>query len=66
MDAGPVVAQKAATIDPNIQAPQLLRDLFAEGTELLLSNLERVWSGNAAQAAIPQVSCLIKFAEQDQ
>lgn len=55
MDAGPLVAQEAVAIDPDIQAPQLLRQLFAKGTRLLLRHLDRVWSGEAAKTAVPQV-----------
>jgi hypothetical protein len=37
-----------------VQAPELLRELFALGTDLLLDNLEIVWAGVAAKAAVPQ------------
>lgn len=32
MDAGPVLVQQQVTVDPNIQAPQLLSNLFQTGT----------------------------------
>ena len=32
MDAGPVLAQERISVDPNMQAPQLLQDLFDRGT----------------------------------
>ena len=32
MDAGPIIAQEAITIDDKIQAPELLSQLFSIGT----------------------------------
>ena len=32
MDAGPVLAQERIAVDSNVQAPELLRDLFERGT----------------------------------
>lgn len=55
MDAGPVVAQEVVAVNLNVQAPELLRHLFARGTQLLLDALPRVWSGEAAKVATPQV-----------
>jgi methionyl-tRNA formyltransferase len=49
MDAGPILAQKEVQIDDDIQAPQLLHDLFVIGTDLLLYHLPRIWSGEASQ-----------------
>ena len=57
MDAGPVLAQEASSVDDVIQAPELLSQLFQQGTQLLLQNLPLVASGKAAEAAQPQV-CL--------
>ncbi|KAK9908428.1 hypothetical protein WJX75_007688 [Coccomyxa subellipsoidea] len=54
MDAGPVLAQERVEVDDEIQAPELLADLFRRGTELLLTRLPDVWSGAAVQQAIPQ------------
>lgn len=54
MDAGPVLAQQKVAVDPDIQAPQLLTQLFQLGTELLLSNLDLVWAEVAAQTAVQQ------------
>ena len=56
MDAGPVLAQRRVAIDPSIQAPQLLEQLFERGTELLLQSLPKVWSGAAAKDAEQQAS----------
>ena len=55
MDAGPILAQERVPVDDEVQAPQLLADLFTRGTELLLSRLPDVWSSRAAQLATPQV-----------
>lgn len=54
-DAGPVLAQQSRQIDDVIQAPELLQELFQQGTELLLINLPHVWTGQAGQQAQPQV-----------
>lgn len=55
MDAGPILAQKTVNIDGNIQAPQLLNDLFEVGADLLLSKLPEVFSGKVSQdVATPQ------------
>ncbi|EIE21613.1 Methionyl-tRNA formyltransferase [Coccomyxa subellipsoidea C-169] len=54
MDAGPVLAQERVAVDEDIQAPELLADLFKRGSDLLLSRLPDVWSGIAAQQATPQ------------
>ena len=55
MDAGPILAQRRVQVDPSIQAPQLLQQLFDQGTEILLENLPEVWSGRGAEMARPQV-----------
>eukprot|EP00873_Tetraselmis_striata_P034684 jgi/Tetstr1/454948/TSEL_041809.t1 len=54
MDAGPVLAQEVVELDPNVKAPQLLEELFGLGAALLLRHLDRVWSGEAAEAAAEQ------------
>ncbi|KAL4452092.1 hypothetical protein ABPG75_007754 [Micractinium tetrahymenae] len=54
MDAGPVLAQQKVPVDPDVQAPQLLEQLFELGTDLLVNNLEVVWAGMGALAAQPQ------------
>lgn len=61
MDAGPVLAQEAVDIPTDMQAPELLGQLFEMGTQVLLDNLPRVWSGDAAEAAVPQASIQHKF-----
>lgn len=61
MDAGPILAQKKVSVDPDIDSPSLLSHLFELGTDLLLENLPDVWSGQAAQKAIPQVQSLGSF-----
>lgn len=58
MDAGPIVAQQRVAIDPSIQAPQLLDQLFDCGTDLFLNCLPQVWSGDAASNARQQASYL--------
>ena len=45
MDAGPVLAREAMAVDGHVQAPELLEELFARGTRLLLQRLPDVWSG---------------------
>ena len=55
MDAGSILAQACSAVDPDIQAPELLSQLFAQGTQLLLDNLADVWAGRAAELATPQV-----------
>ena len=45
MDAGPVLAREALAVDAHVQAPELLEELFARGTRLLLQRLPDVWSG---------------------
>ncbi|GMH35325.1 hypothetical protein BSKO_03193 [Bryopsis sp. KO-2023] len=54
MDAGPVVAQRSYPMDPNIQAPELLGDLFEKGTQLLIETLDSVWDGSALSNAAAQ------------
>jgi len=54
MDAGPIVAQQKVPIPDDIQAPELLDQLFDIGTDLLLKNLEGVWAGLTEKAATKQ------------
>ena len=61
MDAGPVVAQRRLAIDPSIQAPQLLEQLFESGTDLFLQHLPQVWSGAATRDAKQQANYLAKL-----
>ena len=56
MDAGPVLASKAMAVDARVQAPELLEELFARGTQLLLQHLPDVWSGRVSLRAA-EVSC---------
>ena len=62
MDAGPVLAQASVPMDADIQAPELLRQLFSLGTRLLIERLPQVWSGEAAALAIPQASFVLPRA----
>lgn len=48
MDAGPVLAREAMAVDAHVQAPELLEELFARGTRLLLQRLPDVWSGRVS------------------
>ena len=55
MDAGPILAQQKVPVSPDIQAPELLHQLFSLGTDLLLKNVEVVWAGMAeTMVAQPQ------------
>lgn len=53
-DAGPVLAQERVPLDPDVQAPELLEDLFTRGTQLLLRHLEDIWAGGAKAMAWEQ------------
>jgi methionyl-tRNA formyltransferase len=53
-DAGPIFLQEKAAVPEDEQAPELLERLFKQGAQLLVSNIERVWSGEAAQVAQQQ------------
>lgn len=48
MDAGPVLARETMAVDAHVQAPELLEELFARGTRLLLQRLPDVWSGRVS------------------
>ena len=55
MDAGPIIAQKEAMVDENASALQVLPDLFALGTELLLEKLPDLLKGSITmETATPQ------------
>lgn len=54
MDAGPILAQQKVPIPDDVQAPELLHQLFDLGVELLVSNLEVVWAGLGEKAATEQ------------
>jgi methionyl-tRNA formyltransferase len=53
-DAGPIFLQETAAVPEDEQAPELLGRLFKQGAQLLVNNMERVWSGEAAQVATQQ------------
>jgi methionyl-tRNA formyltransferase len=53
-DAGPIFLQETAAVPEDEQAPELLHRLFKQGAQLLVNNMERVWSGEAAQMATQQ------------
>lgn len=53
-DAGPVFLQEPVTVYKNETAPELLDRLFRLGAQLLISNIDRVWTGEAAQVAQQQ------------
>ncbi|CAI5997044.1 unnamed protein product [Closterium sp. NIES-64] len=54
MDAGPIIAQERVLVADDVQAPELLNDLFHRGTHLLLQHLPAVLDGSAAATATPQ------------
>lgn len=47
MDAGPVLTSKTVDVDQDIQAPELLENLFSIGTGLLIDALPFVFDGSA-------------------
>lgn len=53
-DAGPVLAQRRVAPGDDIQAPQLLEQLFSQGTELLLERIDSVMDEAAIDSATPQ------------
>jgi len=53
-DAGPVFLQEQVAVPDEEEAPQLLERLFRRGAQLLVANLDQVWSGEAAQVARQQ------------
>jgi len=54
MDAGPIVAQETYDVPKDMQAPELLGNLFSLGTDLLLRILPSVWTGEAEREAVEQ------------
>jgi len=53
-DAGPIFLQEQAAVQEDEQAPQLLERLFRQGAQLLVKNIDRVWTGEAAEVAQQQ------------
>lgn len=53
-DAGPIFLQEQVAVPEDEQAPQLLERLFKHGAQLLISNIDRVWTGEAAEVAWQQ------------
>lgn len=53
-DAGPIFLQEQVAVPEDEQAPQLLERLFKQGAQLLISNIDRVWTGEAAEVAWQQ------------
>jgi methionyl-tRNA formyltransferase len=53
-DAGPIFLQETAAVPEDEQAPELLDRLFKQGAQLLVSNIDKVWSGETAQTAKQQ------------
>lgn len=51
MDAGPIVSQTSRELTGDEQAPELLLELFEQGTADLLGALPSVWAGDAASSA---------------
>ena len=56
MDAGPVLAQERVGVDANVQAPELLRDLFNRGT--------RCGCSRAHPDLAPSLALLLTFVQQ--
>lgn len=46
MDAGPVLSQHCETLGPDQNALEVLHEMFAVGTEMLLEALPMVWDGS--------------------
>lgn len=53
-DAGPVFLQEQVAVPEDEQAPQLLDRLFKQGAQMLVHNIDRVWSGEAGEVAWQQ------------
>lgn len=53
-DAGPIFLQEQAAVQEDEQAPQLLERLFRQGAQLLVNNIDRVWTGEAGEVAQQQ------------
>ncbi|KAM7278436.1 hypothetical protein ACFE04_005570 [Oxalis oulophora] len=54
LDAGPVIAYERMTVDDQIQAPDLLTELFSKGSSVLIHELPSILDGSAADKAQPQ------------
>jgi methionyl-tRNA formyltransferase len=61
-DAGPVLAQERVALDPEVQAPELLEQLFSTGVKLLLSKLDSVWAGQGPEVAQAQDEAQVTHA----
>jgi methionyl-tRNA formyltransferase len=61
-DAGPVLAQQRKALSGDEQAPELLRELFITGANLLVHKLPDVWSGKAEQDAWSQDEAQVTHA----
>ncbi|MBX9703217.1 MAG: methionyl-tRNA formyltransferase, partial [Silvanigrellaceae bacterium] len=47
MDAGPILAQQTYRLDEQMQAPQVLKELFLLGAQLLVNKLPSLFAGRA-------------------
>ncbi|XP_054806913.1 uncharacterized protein LOC129309371 [Prosopis cineraria] len=54
LDAGPVIASERFEVDFQIKAPDLLSQLFSEGSKLLVRELPSIFDGSARVKARPQ------------
>ncbi|KAI9085565.1 hypothetical protein K1719_032408 [Acacia pycnantha] len=55
LDAGPIIANERFEVDDQIKAPDLLSQLFSEGSKLLVRELPSIFDGSAKVKAQPQV-----------
>ena len=54
MDSGPILRQEERELTGEEQFPELLLDLFEEGTRYLIDELPRVWDGSCESALVAQ------------
>ncbi|KAI4346959.1 hypothetical protein L6164_007817 [Bauhinia variegata] len=54
LDAGPIIASQEFEVDDQIKAPDLLTQLFSEGSKLLIRELPSIFDGSARVKAQPQ------------
>lgn len=54
MDSGPIVGQHRVQLDGSEQSPELLQSLFDIGSDVLISALPSVFTGEAASSAVKQ------------
>ncbi|XP_028785534.1 uncharacterized protein LOC114741434 isoform X2 [Neltuma alba] len=54
LDAGPIIANERFEVDDQIKAPDLLSQLFFEGSKLLVRELASIFDGSARVKAQPQ------------